>query len=164
MKIPSGQGIFPLGRWEVCRRGWHVQVPDRTKYQSKTKDESRFGHVSHLPIGVMGTFRSPRHVQPVVDRSIVRSCASENQARASAFSHRGDGKFSRSLRHVHTELIKASAAVVQARVEASASAIFPSGRWEVLSKSTHISSSCVAGDRARRHCDGAGRDIDTAPL
>ena len=43
--------IFPSGRWEVCRRGWHVHIPDRTKYQSKTKDESRFGHVSHLPSG-----------------------------------------------------------------------------------------------------------------
>ena len=45
-------------------------------------DESRFGHVSHLPIGAMGSFQGPlRHVHSEVDRSVGRSCASVSQGK-----------------------------------------------------------------------------------
>ena len=46
---------------------------------------------------------SLRHVLPVVDRSVSRSCGSESRGKhVSNFPHRGDGIISRSLRHVHT--------------------------------------------------------------
>ena len=167
---------LPWGRWEVCRRGWHVHLPDTTsslwgdgkfagkagahtypwknKNGSQSNNESQIGHVSKafshrgemgniehehahrhqlcwsrsgssrlplchqrqrhrrpanneqnvsLPLGRWELSRSLQYAPPVVDRSVGRSCASENQSkRVSNFPMGAMGTFSRSLRHVPT--------------------------------------------------------------
>ena len=127
--------LHPLGAF--CRQGWQTRQQSSHrgdgKFASvagtyisliepninpKTTDESRFGHVSHVPIGAMGSFQGPlRHVHTEDDRSVGRSCASENQSK-----------------HVSILPIGAMGSL-QAWL------------WEVLRMSTHISS-CVASDGA----------------
>ena len=80
------------------------------------------------------------HAPPVVDPNI-RSCASVSRGKYVSKLPIGamggtfvDWPFSRPLRHEPpvNELTETSFAVVQARVEASTSAMFPSGWWGLL--------------------------------
>ena len=84
-----------------------------------------------IPSGDGNFRRSLRHVPTVVDRS-VHSCASVRQGKhVSNFPIGAMGTFEGLFGTYRLLLTGASFAVVQARVEASASAFFPSGRWEV---------------------------------
>ena len=79
--------------------------------------------------------RSLQHAPPVVGRSVGRSCASENQVRQQVrqhFSHRGDGKFA-GVAGTYISLIEPNINPKRKmRVDLGMSAIFPSGRWELL--------------------------------
>ena len=76
----------------------------------------------------------------------------ESRQARQQISHRGDGKFA-GVAGAYISLIEPNINPKRKmRVDLGMSAIFPSGRWEVLSTSTHIRSSvrsCVASDGAR---------------
>jgi hypothetical protein len=81
---------------------------------------------------------SLRHAHSVVDRSVC-SCASVSRGKhVSNFPIGAMGKFEVLRGTYLLYLTKGSAAVVQARVEASTSARFPSGRWEILGSLRHV--------------------------
>ena len=54
------------------------------------------------PIGAMGNFRALQHVHSVVDRSVVRSCASESRAKRVIFPIGAIGSFQGPLLHVQS--------------------------------------------------------------
>ena len=110
---------------------------------------SRVKHVSHFPIGAMGTFKVSAVRTPCSRRSVVAAVAQARiKASASAIFPSGRWELSRSLQHalpvVDQNVSRSCASVSQGKHVS----IFPSGRWEVLSVSTHITS-CIACDGAR---------------
>jgi hypothetical protein len=59
----GASAFFPLGQWALCRRGWHVPLPGRTRLDPNRTAKIEFGmSARHFPIGAMRNFRSLRHV------------------------------------------------------------------------------------------------------
>ncbi len=173
-KCESGQARQQLshrGDGELVRSLLHAPTVVDQSVRS-CASVSRGKHVSNFPIGAMGTFEvsGADDTYPIlVDRGSTHYPRRESiWACVSKASHWGNGKFSRSLWHVHYPVVDRSIRSLASasrgkRVSNFPILTFPSGRWELLNLITH-NVSCIPVDRGRRYRDRAGRDVDTAAL
>ena len=166
-KCESGQARQPFshqgdGNFSRSLQHVHTEVDQSVRNCASV---SRGKHVSNFPIKAMGNVQGPmRQVRTeIVDRGVFAVvCKCESGQARQPFSHQGDGNFSRSLQHVHTEVdqsVRSCASVSRGKHVSN----FPIGAMGLLNMSTHIVS-FIPVDRGRRYRDRAGRDVDTASL
>ena len=119
------------------------------------------------PMGAMGKYRSLRHIhKAIVDQSVGRSCASES--RGKHVSHfpigaMGNSQVSAARTYPWWNKRLITIARRESRQEASTSAIFPLGRWELFKVSA---ARTTCSYRSVRSCASVsrGKHVSNFPI
>ena len=130
----SASAFFPSGRWELLKSLRHVQPVVYRSVIRRCASENQSKCISIFPIGrweipfLCGTYTSETLELTGASAAVVQ--ASQSKC-VSNFPIGAMGTFEALCGTYRLQLTEASFEVVQARIKANASAVFPLGRWEL---------------------------------